>query len=351
MLKKHKIIALLTTVFVASTIFIGCKKETEPATLNFFNWAENIPQSVIDDFTKETGIKVTQSTYADMGEMYTKLTSDAVNYDLAVPSDYMVDRLIKEDRLQKLDFNNIPNFNKIDDSFKKTSVDPKNEYSVPYMSGTIGILYNKDLVKGKIDSWNDLWDPKYKGEVFMLDDKRDALGATLKSLGYSLNTTNKKELDEASKKLKNLKTSGNLLAYGSDDLLDKMVAKEASLCVLWSGEGLNLADEYDYLDFVVPKEGADFWVDSLVIPKNAPHKKEAEMFINYLCKKDQALKIANEIGYTTPQKEAKEEQKDSIKNNPNAYMPKEILEKCETYKFLGDKEKLYEEAYMNAKDN
>jgi len=352
MRKSKKIIASIISAVFMTTLFVGCstKNKQEQVTINFFNWAENIPDEVISDFEKETGIKVVQDTYANMGEMYAKLSSGAVQYDLAVPSDYMVDRLRKEDRLEKIDYSNIPNFDKIDDSFKGKSIDPKNEYSVPYMSGTIGILYNKDLVKGKIDSWNSLWDPQYKKSVFMLDDMRDALGVSLKRLGYSINSTNPEEINKAKDELIKLDTSGNLLAYGDDDLLDKMVAGEAALCVLWSGEGLNLADEHENLEFVVPKEGADFWVDSLVIPKGAKHKKEAEMFINYLCSKDPALKIAEEIGYTTPQKEAKEAQEDHVKNNPNAYMPKEVVDKCETYEYLGDKLKLYDEAFTKVKN-
>ncbi len=350
MKKRKNIITIIISVLFVGTLLVGCgNNKKEEVTINFFNWAENIPDDVIKDFEKETGIKVVQDTYANMGEMYAKLKSGAVQYDLAVPSDYMVDRLRKEGRLEKINFKNIPNFSKIDDNFKGKSIDPKNEYSVPYMSGTIGILYNKDLVKGKIDSWNNLWDPKYKKSVFMLDDMRDALGVSLKRLGYSINSTNPKEINKAANELINLNKNGNLLAYGDDDLLDKMVAGEAALCVLWSGEGLHLADEHKNLAFVVPKEGADFWVDSLVIPKGAKHKKEAEMFINYLCSKDPAFKIADKIGYTTPQKEAREEQSDHVKNNPNAYMPKSIMDKCETYEYLGDKLKLYDEAFTKVK--
>ena len=350
MKKSKRIIAGIISMLCVTALFVGCgNSKKEEVTLNFFNWAENIPDEVIKDFEKETGIKVVQDTYANMDQMYTKLASGAVSYDLVVPSDYMVDRLRKEGRLEKLDFNNIPNFSKIDDSFKGTEVDPKNEYSVPYMSGTIGILYNKNLVKGDINSFDQLWDSKYEKSVFMLDDPRDALGVSLKRLGYSLNTTNEKEINKAADELIKLRDNGNLLAYGDDDLLDKMVAGEAALCVLWSGEGLNLSDEYDYLEYVVPKEGADFWVDSLVIPKGAKHKKEAEMFINYLCTKEPALKIAEEIGYTTPQKEAMEAQDDHIKNDKNAYMTKEVINKCETYKYLGDDLKLYGDAFTRAK--
>ena len=347
--KKSKIIALLLCSIMAGSIFYGCKKEDKP-TINFINYGENIGEGILDEFEEKYGIHVNQEVYDAPEDMYNKVTAGASQYDVVVSIDYLVQRMIAENRLEKIDFNNIPNMSKIAADHLGKTFDPENEYSVPYMSGTIGICYNTDYVKEPIDSWTALWDTQYQKNVVLLDGVRDSLGATLKMLGYSLNTTNPDEINEAKDKLIELKKNGNLLAIGSDDNTDKMANGEAAMSILWSGEGLNLEAEYDNLKFIVPKEGANFWIDSLCIPKGTKNKENAEKFINFLCEKDPSLRNADEIGYTTPQSEAREEQDDLVKNNPNAYMPQELLDKCESYNYLGDKLKLYEEAWTEFKD-
>ena len=282
--------------------------------------------------------------------MYNKVSAGAAQYDVIVSIDYLVQRMISEDRLEKIDFNNVPNMSKIAYDHLGKTFDPENEYSVPYMSGTIGIIYNTDYVKEPVDSWTALWNPQYNRNVLLLDGVRDTLGAALKMLGYSVNTTNPDEINEAKEQLIELKKSGNILAIGSDDNTDKMSRGEAAMAILWSGEGLNLEAEHDNLRFVVPKEGANFWIDSLCIPKGTKNKQNAELFINFLCEKDPSFKTADQIGFTTPQKEAQEMQDDSVKNNPNAYMDDELVAKCESYDYLGDKLKLYEEAWTQFKD-
>ncbi|WP_294153102.1 spermidine/putrescine ABC transporter substrate-binding protein [uncultured Clostridium sp.] len=347
--KKSKIIALLLCSIMAGSIFYGCKKEDKP-TINFINYGENIGEGILDEFEEKYGIHVNQEVYDAPEEMYNKVTAGASQYDVVVSIDYLVQRMIAENRLEKIDFNNIPNMSKIAADHLGKTFDPENEYSVPYMSGTIGICYNTDYVKEPIDSWTALWDTQYQKNVVLLDGVRDSLGATLKMLGYSLNTTNPDEINEAKDKLIELKKNGNLLAIGSDDNTDKMANGEAAISILWSGEGLNLEAEYDNLKFIVPKEGANFWIDSLCIPKGTKNKENAEKFINFLCEKNPSFRTADEIGYTTPQSEAREEQDDLVKNNPNAYMPQELLDKCESYNYLGDKLKLYEEAWTEFKD-
>lgn len=346
---KIKALALAMAIMMIGTMLVGCGGE-EKVTINFFNYAENIPDEVLKEFEKKTGIKVNMETYSAPEEMYAKFTSGTANYDVLLSPDYMLQRLIQEDKLQKIDFANVPNFANIHEDHLKKLADPKNEYSVPYMSGTIGILYNTDLVKEPVDSWKILWEPEYKNSVIMMDAIRDSMGVALKSLGYSVNTTDPKELKEAGEALKKL-NSTNIKAWMTDEMLDAMVAGEAAFAVIWSGEGLNLEAEHDNLKYVVPKEGANFWIDSLVIPNGAKHKKEAEMFINFLCEKESAFKIADEIGYTTPNRLAREAQDAEIKNNPNAYMSKEILDKCEAYGYLGDNLKLYEEVYNDVRIN
>ncbi|MGN0145415.1 MAG: PotD/PotF family extracellular solute-binding protein [Clostridium sp.] len=343
--KTTHIIAFLLCVVLGITTLYGCKKEDKP-TINFINYGENIGEGILEEFEEKYGIHVEQEVYDAPEEMYNKLTSGAVQYDVAVSIDYLVQRMIAEDRLEKINFNNVPNMSKIADDHLGKSFDPDNEYSIPYMSGTIGICYNTDYVTEPIDSWSDLWDSRYKKNVVLLDGMRDSLGATLKMLGYSLNTTNEDEINEAKDKLIELKKNGNLLAVGSDDNTYKMASGEAGICILWSGEGLNLEAEHDNIKFVVPKEGANFWIDSLCIPKGTKNKENAEKFINFLCEKDPSYRTAEEIGYTTPQIEAREEQDESVKNNPNAYMPKELLDKCESYDYLGDKLELYGDAWI-----
>lgn len=349
MKKKFKLASILLSVCIAGSMLYGCGKENKQ-TLNFMNYGENIGEGILEEFEDKYGIHVNQEVYDAPEEMYQKIAAGAAQYDVVVSIDYLVQRMIQEDRLEKLDFSNVTNIDKIEDDHLGKSFDPNNEYSVPYMSGTIGIVYNTDYVKEPIDSWTDLWDPQYKDNVLLLEGVRDSLGATLKMLGYSINTTNQDEINEARDKLIELKKNDNLLAIGSDDNTDKMARGEAAIAILWSGEGLNLEAEHENLKFVVPKEGANFWIDSLCIPKGTKNKENAELFINYLCEKDPSYITAEEIGYTTPQKEAREEQDDEIKNNPNAYMPEEILAKCESYDYLGDKLKMYEDAWIQFKD-
>lgn len=346
--KKIKNIALLLCFIFASTIFVGCGNK-EKETINFINYAANIPDGLLKDFEDETGIKVNMETYSEPEEMYAKLSSGTSKYDVVLSADYMVQRLIQENRLQKLDFSKIPNFENIHEDHLGKLADPKNEYSVPYMSGTIGILYNTDLVKENVDSWKILWDDKYENNVIMMDSMRDSIGVALKSLGYSVNTTNKDELKQAEEALKELNAT-NIKAWKTDEMLDMMIAGEAAFAVIWSGEGLNLEAEHENLKYIVPNEGANFWIDSLVIPKESEQKDNAEAFINFLCEKEPAFAIAEEIGYTTPNKLAREAQEDDIKNNPNAYMPKELVDKCEAYGYLGDNLKLYEEVYNSVKN-
>ncbi|MEG0051112.1 MAG: spermidine/putrescine ABC transporter substrate-binding protein, partial [Terrisporobacter sp.] len=221
----------------------------------------------------------------------------------------------------------------------------------PYMFGTVGLIYNKDVVKEKVDSWDILWNEKYKDKIFMFDTYRDTLGAALKKLGYSLNTSNPKEIEEAKELLLEQRKLVNPL-YGVDNGTTMIPAGETDINMIWSGEGLNLQDEYPNLEYVVPKEGANFWIDSLCIPYNAKNVEAAEKFINFVSDKKSALRIADEIGYTTPNKEARLEQPDKVKNNPNAYMPTELMERCEIYLDLpSDVKKLYDNAWISLKSN
>lgn len=260
-------------------------------------------------------------------------------------------RMIEKNLLKELNKDNIPNISQMDESYLNLKIDPGNKYSVPYMFGTIGLIYNKDVVKEKVDSWDILWNEKYKDRIFMFDTYRDTMGAALKKLGYSLNSTNKKEIEESKELLIKQREMVHPI-YGVDNGTTMIPAGESDINMIWSGEGLNLQEENPNLVYVVPKEGANFWIDSLCIPKNAENVEGAEKFINFVSDKESALRIADEIGYTTPNKEARLEQPEEVRNNPNAYMPKEIMDRCEIYvDFPSDIKRVYDEAWITIKSN
>ena len=347
MKKSFKITALLATMVLSLSLFVGCGK-SDKTTINVLNYGENIADGLIEEFEEKYDVKVNYKTFDEMETMYIEATSGKVKWDAILVADNMADRLIQEGKLQKLNKENIPNLKEMNEGDLGKPYDPNNDYTVPYMNGTIGIVYNKDLVDEPVDSWNIMWDKKYEKQIFLLDSQRDTIGMALKRLGYSINSTDPKELEEAKNSL--IEQRPLVLKYGADDVMDIMRQGEAALAMIWSGEGLTLADENENLEYVVPKEGADFWLDSWAIPVDATHKDIAEKFINFVSEKENALRIAEEIGYTTPHKGAMEEQSEEVRNNPGAYMPQEVMERCEVYKHLSEDElKLYDEVWTAVK--
>lgn len=326
-------IVLVIMLFTISLSFVSCGKK-EKVTLNVYNWGEYIDESILTEFEKKYGIKVNYETYATNEEMYVKLKSGGTAYDIVIPSDYMVAKLIRENMLEKLDFSNIPNYQYIDSKFKGLNFDPNSEYAVPYMWGVVGIAYNKKMVTEPVDSWNILWDEKYKGQIIMLDSQRESIGVALKKLGYSLNTTDKSVLEKAKQELITQKPL--VLAYAVDEIKDKMIANEAALAIDWSGNGVFMKRENPDLDFVVPKEGSNMFIDCMVIPKTSKHKKEAELFINFMCETEIAKKNAEYIGYSTPQTESYKLLDESLRNDKTAYPDEDVIKRCEVYKDLSD---------------
>lgn len=350
-MKKNKLkllSILVTSLFVANT-FVGCKSSDVKEEINVLNYGANAAEGVYKEFEQETGIKVNEKTFDDMHYMYQEVASGKVKYDVILVSDDMADKMIKENMLQKINKENIPNIVNMNEGDMGKAYDPNNDYTVPYMNGTIGLIYNTETVDGDIDSWKSLFDSKYKNEVFMFDNMRDTIGVALKTLGYSLNSTNLEELEEAKDLLIKQKEELNPV-YGADEVLDLMKSGEKKIAMIWSGEGLNLEAEDSKFKYVIPEEGADYWLDSWAIPNNAQNISGAEKFINFMSDKDIALRTADEIGYTSPQKQAIEEQTEEVRNNKNAYMSQEILDKCEEYKYLDENElKLYENIWMQIK--
>lgn len=301
-----------------------------------YNWGEYIDPEVLTMFEEETGIDIVYEEFETNEILYPKISSGAIAYDVICPSDYMIQRMIENDLLSEINFDNIPNLKNIGKQYLEQSrqFDPENKYSVPYCWGTVGILYNKMMVDEPGDSWSILWDPKYKDNILMQDSVRDAFGVTLKYLGYSLNSTDLDELTEAKNLL--IEQKPLVQAYVIDQVRDKMIGNEAALGVIYSGEAIYTQKENPNLEYVIPKEGSNIWIDSWVIPKNAEHKENAEKFINFLCRPDIALMNFEYITYSTPNEAARELIEDeSIRNSEIAFPDLSKYDNLETFQYLG----------------
>lgn len=301
---KRVLTLTMLCVFVVLTVlsFSACGSDENVVTV--YNWGDYIDPDVLEMFEEETGYKVKYVKFETNETMYTKISKGNSSYDVLVPSDYMIEKLIAEDMLEKIDFSNVPNYSYINDEFKGLSYDPNNEYSVPYMWGTMGILYNKTMVEETVDSWEMLWNEKYKGEIIMLDSSRDSIGITLKLLGYDMNTTDETELEAAREKL--IDQTSLVSAYVVDEVKDKMIGGEGALALAWAGDAVYCIEKNSDLEYVIPKEGSNIFFDSMCIPKSCKNKAGAEAFINFMCKPEIAAKNALYIGYSSPSDAARE---------------------------------------------
>ena len=331
--------AIMAVVVIAGGIFYSSKEDLSGTNqVIVYNWGEYLDPEVITLFEKETGINVVYEEFETNEIMYPKVQSGAIAYDVVCPSDYTIQRMIENDLLAELNFDNIPNIKNIGQEYFKQSrqFDSENKYSVPYCWGTVGILYNKTMVDEPIDSWSVLWDEKYKDNILMQDSVRDAFAVALKYKGHSLNSTDLDELEEAKELL--IKQKPLVQAYVIDQVRDKMIGNEAAIGVIYSGEAIYTQLENPNLEYVIPKEGSNVWMDSWVIPKNAKHKENAEAFINFLCRPDIAKMNFDYITYSTPNTAARELIEDpAIRNSKIAFPDASELERCETFQFLGDK--------------
>ena len=341
-LKKVFILALILVIGLSATA-CGNKKPT----LNVYNWGEYMEPSVIKDFEKEFNVKVNYNTFATNEDMYVSLKKGGTSYDLAFPSDYMIERMIEEDMLEKLDKNNIPNLNNIEERFLSLEYDPNDEYSAPYLWGTLGILYNKNMVDEKVDSWNILWDEKYSKKILMLDSQRDSIAVALKKLNYSMNSRDEKELEAAKEEL--IKQKPLVYAYVGDEVKDMMVAGDAALAVVWSGDAEAAIWENENLDYAFPKEGVNLWFDCMVIPKTSKNKKLAEEFINFMLRPDIAVRNTEYIGYSTPNQKAQELLPDHIVNSKIAYPTDEEMGDVEIFNDPKDIIKVYDDIWLEIK--
>jgi len=340
-----RIVAILFTVVLVFTMAVPAlaadASDLAGTTINVYNWGEYISDGsegsmdINAEFTKRTGIKVNYNNYDTNENMYAKLKSDGVSFDIVIPSDYMIERLIDEDMLQKIDFSNIPNYKYIDEKYKGLYFDPKDEYSVPYNVGMVGLIYNTKMVKEAPTSWNVMWDEQYKGKVLMFDNPRDAFGIAQKLLGQSFNTTDEAEWRAAADKLKAQKPI--LQGYVMDDIFRKMESGEAAIAPYYAGDFITMHSNNPDLAFVYPQEGVNIFVDSICIPKNAKNKAAAEAYINFLLDPDIAVENANYLGYATPNTAVLTREDYELKGNEYLYPEDQKMPKTEYFYNLPQK--------------
>lgn len=330
-----RISAIICTTLLTANLFVGCGndggKVGDNGKINLFNWGDYIDTGLIKQFEKETLIDVVLENYDTNEIMYNKVKSTPGVYDIVIPSDYMIQKMINEDLLEEINFDNIPNYSNIDEQYKNLAYDAENKYSVPYTWGVIGIIYDPEVVTEEVDSWDILWNEKYKKEIFMYDSYRDTFVAPLKKLGYSLNTNNPTEIDAAKDLLE--KQTPLVQALVVDDIKTLLVNGEGSLAPVWSGDAMYIMNEVPEKDmqFVVPKEGSNIYFDSMAIPKNSPNKENAEKFINFMLDAENGMRNSEYIGYSTPNKASFDLMDPLDQNNKTAYPDKDIIEKCEVF--------------------
>ena len=346
-----KVLSAITTAVIAAVLLsIGISAQVtvddesyyaafrdKGITLNVYNWGEYISDGtdgsldIIEEFENISGITVNYTLFDTNEDMYAKLAHGGSQYDIIIPSDYMIARLIDEDMLEKIDYNNIPNIKYIDDKYRYTDFDPNAEYSVPYTWGMVGLVYNTKYVTAEeASSWDVLWNEKFKGKVLMFGNSRDAFAIALKKLGYSLNTENLDEITEASEALTAQKEVNQ--AYAMDQTFDKMANENAYAAPYYAGDCLTMMERNSDLAFSYPKEGVNRFIDSICIPKGTQNKQAAEAFINFLCETEVAVANCEYISYFTPHTVAAEQ----LGVDERIYPSDEVISNSETFVMLGD---------------
>ena len=340
---KKLSLVLVLALMLCTLPFAACAE----GTLTVYNWYDYIDESVLDDFTKETGIKVDYVMFTTVEEMYVKMTTGGGKYDIIVPSDYIIERLIKDDMLAPMDFDKMPNARaNLLDSMWTADYDVGNAYSVPYMWGTVGILYNTEYVDEEITSWASLFDPKYKRDVFMLDSIRDTMGVTLKYLGYNLNERSEEALAQVRDLLIKQKNDNIVQGYLVDEVKDKMVGGEAAMAVMWSGDAMYAIEDNDSLVYVVPEEGSNVWIDAMCIPKDSQNYEAALAFIDFMCREDIAARNYDYIHYCSPIRQVVENLDEEEAANPAVNPSQEIIDRCDFFHDIMDYMDVYNKYWM-----
>ncbi len=339
------------SVFISTAlcaVTLSAPSLAEDEQLYFYNWSEYIPNSVLADFTKETGIKVIYSTYESNETMYAKLKTQGTGYDLVVPSTYFVSKMRKEGMLEKMDKTKLAHFKDLDPNYLNKSFDPDNSYSIPYIWGATGIGVNSDMLDiNTVSRWSDFWDPKWEGQLMMMDDSRELFHIALTKLGYSPNTVNPDEIKAAYEELKKLMP--NVLVFNSDYPANPYLAGETALGMLWNGSAYTARQEGANIDIIWPEKGTIFWMDSLAIPTGAKNIDAAHKMIDFLLRPENAAKIALEIGYPTPVKSAYPLLPEAFAQDPSIFPPQEVMDSGFWQDEVGEASVLYEEYFQRLK--
>ena len=372
-----KIVALTLATSVAAGLFLsGCAMNETSSTsgstgsntssgqreVNVCSWGEYIDTDLITQFEEETGIKVNYNTAPSNEELYSQLQTGGVNYDVIVPSDYMIARLIEEDMLQKLDYSKIPNYEKIGEQYKNLSFDPNNEYSVPYTWGTLGIIYNTTMVDEPITSWGAMFSDDYAGNILLIDNSRDAFAMALYYLGYDVNTTDEAQIREAYELVADAKARGVYAGQGMDEIFQIMEGGNLAIATYYAGDFLTMYEANPDLAFVIPEEGSNWFVDSMCILKDAQNVDEAHEWINFIASTESNLKNMDFIWYASPNTEALEmypewyEEQYGEPLDMELYeimaAPQEVLDRCEAYLVLPQETRdLYSELWVELGSN
>lgn len=343
------IVLIIVVLIAGSKILSQSSGMSGAKIINIYNWGDYIDPELISEFEKKTGYKVNYETFDSNEAMLTKIKQGGTSYDLAVPSDYMIQKMKKAHLLKPLDKSKIKGLNNISSQFLNQPFDRNNRYSVPYFWGTLGVVYNDKYFKeSDVDSWNKLWNKKFRGKIMFVDGAREFMGIGLASLGYSLNSKNDRELDRAYNKLKSL--TGNTKAIVSDEIKMYMENEESSVAVTYSGEASEMLAENKHLHYVLPSEGTNLWFDNIVIPKTSKNTKGAYAFINFMLEPKNAAKNAEYIGYATPNEKARKYLPKDVIDDKQFYPGKSLMKKMEVYEDLGSQyiEK-YNDLYLELK--
>lgn len=337
------IVCALMAVLLLGTA--GCGQARQ--TLVVYNWEDYIGEETITKFEQEYNVKVDYVRFSTNEDMYTKIKAGGASYDVAFPSDYMIERMRNEGMLETIDTAQLENYKEVRPDLLGLDYDPNNEYSIPYMWGTVGILYNTTKVSEPITSWKSMWDPQYAGGIIMMDSIRDSIGITLKMLGKSLNTREQADLEEAKQAL--IQQAPLVKAYAVDQAKDMMARNEGTMALVWSGDAAISIDSNEDLAYVVPEEGSNIWFDGMVIPKGGKNKELAMKFIDFMCRPDIAFENADYIGYSSPITAAIDRMDDEIKNDPAYYPNLDESPGLEVFHDLGDFTGVYEELWTQVK--
>lgn len=343
-------ILLICGILYGTTTYMNqAQGYTSGNTLTLYNWGDYIDPDLIKKFEVETGYKVSYETFDSNEAMFTKIEQGGTSYDLTIPSEYMIQKMMDKKMLLPIDKSKIVGLEHIDPAFLDLAFDPDNQYSIPYFWGTVGIVYNDKFVKEEdMRHWDDLWNPALKNNVMLIDGAREVIGFSLNSLGYSLNDRDPKHLEEATKKLDGL--SPNVKAIVADEIKMYMAQEESAVAVTFSGEAAEMLAENEHLHYVVPEEGSNVWFDNFVIPKTAKNFDAAYAFINFMLRPENAAQNAEYVGYSTPNKDALQYLPEEVTSDEQFYPSEETMAHLEVYENLGQKAlELYNDLFLEFK--